>query len=60
MIHKNGDGSTDETLAAVACAATGSAASVTAWASEPLDHRVENLTTARLDRVTLSLDDGTL
>ena len=58
MIHRNGDRPTDETLAAVACAATGSAASVTAWASEPLDHRVENLTTARLDRVTLSLNDG--
>ena len=58
MTHKNGDRPTDETLTAVACTATGSAAAVTAWASEPLGHRVENLTTARLDRIKLTLDDG--
>lgn len=58
MTHENGDRPTDETLTAVARAATRSAASVTAWASEPLGHRVENLTTARLDRVTLTLEDG--
>ncbi|MEM7272461.1 MAG: phosphotransferase [Actinomycetota bacterium] len=59
MISNNDGRPNDETLTAVACAATGSAATVTAWTSEPLGHRVENLTTARLDRVTLILDDGT-
>ena len=49
----------DEILAAVARAATDSAATVAASASESLGHRVENLTTARLDRVRLTLDDGT-
>jgi hypothetical protein len=46
-------------LAAVARAATGSPAEVAAWTSEPLGHRVQNLTTLRLDRVHLGLDDGT-
>lgn len=49
----------DPVLAAVARAATSSAASVATSTSEPLGHRVENLTTARLDRVALTLDDGT-
>jgi hypothetical protein len=49
----------DDTLAKVARAATRSAAPVAAVASAPLGHRVENLTTARLDRVQLTLDDGT-
>ena len=47
---------TDEVLAAVARAA-GSSATVVESALVPLDHRVENLTTARLDRVRLTLDD---
>ncbi len=58
MTHRNSTGPTDEVLTALARAATGSAASVTAWAAEPLGHRVENLTTERLDRVELSLGDG--
>jgi hypothetical protein len=52
------DRRTEEILAAVAGAATASAATVVASESEPLGHRVENLTTARLDRVRLTLDDG--
>lgn len=51
--------SIEEVLATVARAATASAATVTTWTSEPLGHRVENLTTAGLDRVQLTLDDGT-
>jgi hypothetical protein len=39
--------------------AAGSSAAVSVAASEPLAHRVENMTTARLDRVRLTLDDGT-
>jgi hypothetical protein len=53
------DRRTDEIVAAVARAATDSAAAVAAWASESLGHRVENLTTARLDRVRLTLENGT-
>lgn len=59
MIGESNGQSSDETLTAVACAATGSAVTVTTWDSEPLGHRVENLTTARLDRVKLTLDHGT-
>ena len=51
-------GWTNDTLLRVARAATASAATVTASVSEPLAHRVENMTTARLDRVQLTLDDG--
>lgn len=50
---------TDDVVAAVARAATASAATVIASDSQPLGHRVENLTTFRLDRVRLTLDDGT-
>lgn len=56
IIH---DRRTDPILAAVACAATKSTGKVVAWTSESLGHRVENMTTARLDRVQLTLDDGT-
>ena len=49
---------TDEVLTAVACAATASTASVTRAASRPLGHRLENLTTAALDRVQIGLGDG--
>jgi hypothetical protein len=49
----------DATLARVARAATGSDLSVAVSACEPLAHRVENMTTARLDRVQLTLGDGT-
>lgn len=49
---------TDEVLTAVACAATASTASVTSAASRPLGHRLENLTTAALDRVQIGLGDG--
>lgn len=58
MINEHAGELTDEALAAVACSATGSVGNVTGWASEPLGHRVENLTTSRLDRVKLTLDDG--
>ena len=58
MAHKNNLHPTDEIIAAVARAAAGSAATVTTWSAEPVGHRVENLTTARLDRVMLALDDG--
>lgn len=58
MINEHEGQLTDEALAAVACAATGSVGTVTGWASEPLGHRVENLTTSRLDRVKLTLGDG--
>jgi hypothetical protein len=50
---------TEGLLAEVARAAATSDATVVASASESLGHRVENLTTARLDRVQLTLDDGT-
>ncbi len=50
---------TDDTLAKVVRVAAGSAATITMSACEPLAHRVENMTTARLDRVQLTLDDGT-
>jgi hypothetical protein len=59
MTHSTGDSHAEEILATVAHAATASTASVAASACEPLGHRVENLTTARLDRVRLTLDDGT-
>jgi len=49
----------DDVVAAVARAATASAAAVVASDSQPLGHRVENMTTHRLDRVRLTLDDGT-
>lgn len=49
----------DALLAAVVRAATGSHASVVAATCEPLGHRVENMTTERLERVRLTLDDGT-
>ena len=48
----------DDILVRVARSATESAATVKGWASEPLAHRVENMTTARLDRVRLTLDGG--
>ncbi|MEZ5177244.1 MAG: hypothetical protein R2746_02905 [Acidimicrobiales bacterium] len=50
---------TDETLAVVARRAAGRDVAVVASSSAPLGHRVENLTTARLDRVHLVLADGT-
>lgn len=53
------DPATEAVLAAVARAATSSAATVAASSSEPLGHHVESLTTARLDRVRLTLHDGT-
>lgn len=59
MTHTTCDPKTEEVLAAVARAATASVAPVATSASEPLRHRVENLTTSRLDRVQLTLDDGT-
>lgn len=59
MTRSTCDPRTEEILATVARAATASTAAVTASRSEPLAHRVENLTTARLDRVHLTLDDGT-
>lgn len=49
----------DELLAVVARAATESASvNVAAAVNESLGHRVENMTTARLDRVRLTLDTG--
>lgn len=58
MTHETCDRRRHEILEAVARAAsTTTAATVVASASEPLAHRVENLTTARLDRVQLTLDD---
>ncbi|MGF1598823.1 MAG: phosphotransferase [Acidimicrobiales bacterium] len=59
MTHSTCDPWTDEILATVARAATASPATVVTSSSEPLGHRVENLTTARLDRLQLTLDDGT-
>jgi hypothetical protein len=59
MVQPISDRSTEEVLSAVARAATASTATVAAWTSESLGHRVENLTTAGLDRVRLTLDDGT-
>lgn len=49
---------TDDLLAAVVCAATGATAPVADVVFDPLDHRVENLTTARLDRARVRLADG--
>ena len=52
---------TDGTLERVARIATASAANVSTATSEPVAHRLENMTTARLDRVRLTLEDaGTL
>jgi hypothetical protein len=50
---------TADTLARVVRVATGSAVTISGSACEPLAHRVENMTTARLDRVQLTLGNGT-
>jgi hypothetical protein len=50
---------TDDIPERVARSATATKATLTASVSEPLAHRVENMTTARLDHVQLTLDDGT-
>ena len=49
---------TDDTLERVARIATASAANVSTATSEPVAHRLENMTTARLDRVRLTLEDA--
>lgn len=59
MTHTTCDRRTEEILSSVARAATTAAARVATSITEPLEHRVENMTTARLDRVRLTLDDGT-
>ena len=58
VIRDGSDRLNDECIAEVARRAIGPTATVTSWSSEPLGHRVENLTTARLDRVSLALDAG--
>ncbi|MGD9753710.1 MAG: hypothetical protein AB7W59_22160 [Acidimicrobiia bacterium] len=58
MTHATVQPWTAETLAAVARSATGAPVRVTAAASQPLGHRIENLTTAGLDRVRLTLEGG--
>jgi len=54
------DGSGHTMRRRVALAAAGAdTGTVVSWSAAPLAHRVENLTTARLERVQGALDDGT-